>query len=212
MTGGNAGTGLYQAPAIIANDTYAYAASDFECCGGFGAFSGYRLGSNGEMQNWTFNMSDNVSPVNYARLYVTADPTNHLAAILASEQEESFGPAQLASYTVDRPGEPFYDEYREKYALPEGATEFKISRLDSESFLIGQTSCCGRGWITGLPLQWRESNYSFYSSPRITYNGTNSSDPLGQQQPSFCAERHEQQAVRVYRYADQHRPGSRIAL
>ncbi len=104
MTGGNAGTGLYQAPAIIANDTYAYAASDFECCGGFGAFSGYKLGSNGEMQNWTFNMSDNVSPVNYAPLYVTADPTNHLAAILASEEEESFGPAQLASYTVDGQG------------------------------------------------------------------------------------------------------------
>jgi hypothetical protein len=104
MTGGNAGSGLYQAPAIIANDTYAYAASDFFCCGQSGAFSGYILGSNGEMQNWTFNMSDNVSPVNYAPMYVTADPTNHLAVILAQTYEDSIFSAQLASYAVDTQG------------------------------------------------------------------------------------------------------------
>lgn len=31
-TGGDGVNGLFQAPAIIANDTFAYAASDFTCC------------------------------------------------------------------------------------------------------------------------------------------------------------------------------------
>jgi hypothetical protein len=58
------------------------------------------------MQNWTFNMSVNLSPAGYAPWYVTADPTNHLAAIVAS----SYGPGQpappqLASYTVDAHGD-----------------------------------------------------------------------------------------------------------
>ena len=104
MTGGDAGSGLYQAPTITANDTFAYAAGDFYCCGQPGGFSGYKLGSKGEMQNWTFNMSFNVSPDQYSPLYVTADPTNHLAAIMALDEEESFGPGQLASYTVDGQG------------------------------------------------------------------------------------------------------------
>jgi hypothetical protein len=104
MTGDNAGTGLYQPPTITANNTFAYAASDFFCCGQSGALSGYVLGSNGEMQNLTFNMSDEVSPFSYAPMYVAADPTNHLAALVSYVSEESYGPIQLASYTVDGQG------------------------------------------------------------------------------------------------------------
>jgi hypothetical protein len=103
-TGGNAGSGLYQAPAITANDAFAYAAGDFNCCGQPGGFSGFKLGSHGEMENWTFNMSNSVSPNQYSPLYVTADPTNHLAAIMSYSFEESLYPGQLASYTVDGKG------------------------------------------------------------------------------------------------------------
>jgi hypothetical protein len=105
-TGDSGGAGLFQAPAIIANDTFAYASSDFENTGA--TFSGFILGSNGEMQNWTFNMSEPVAPsgAGYIPLYVTADPTNHLAAMLANS---TFSPSdsvtfQLASYTVDGQG------------------------------------------------------------------------------------------------------------
>jgi hypothetical protein len=105
-TGDNAGAGLFQAPTIIANDTFAYAASDFENTGE--TFSGFILGSNGEMQNWSFNMSEPVAPsgAGYTPLYVTADPTNHLAAMLSNS---TFFPSdsvtfQLASYTVDGQG------------------------------------------------------------------------------------------------------------
>ena len=110
MTGDNAGSGLFQAPAIIANDTFAYAASDFNCCGGYPpGWMGYILGSNGEMQNWSFNLSNiNVTePAWYYPFYVTADPTNHLAAIVAMADPNntySYLPGQLASYTVDSHG------------------------------------------------------------------------------------------------------------
>jgi hypothetical protein len=105
-TGDDAGAGLFQAPAIIANDTFAYASSDFENTGV--SFSGFIIGSNGEMQNWSFNMTEPVAPsgAGYAPLYVTADPTNHLAAMLSNS---TFLPSdsvtfQLASYTVDGQG------------------------------------------------------------------------------------------------------------
>jgi hypothetical protein len=111
-TGDNAGSGLFQSPTIMANDVYAYAASDFSCCGGlYPQWMGYKLGSNGGMQNWTFNMSgDNPhddEPVSYFPMYVTSDPTNHLAAIVAQEDPNhiySYLPGQLASYTVDAQG------------------------------------------------------------------------------------------------------------
>ncbi len=62
-------------------------------------------GANGEIQNLTFNMSVEVSPLDWVPLYVTADPTNDLAAILALDFEESEGLVQLASYTVDGQGD-----------------------------------------------------------------------------------------------------------
>ena len=106
MTGGNAGYGLYQAPTIIGNDTFAYAASEFECCGGPPGWSGYIRESHGEMQNLTFNFSEgNTDPFGYVPFYVTAGPTNHLAAIVAYNYgEEQYDPAQLASYTADAKG------------------------------------------------------------------------------------------------------------
>ncbi|MGH9615263.1 MAG: hypothetical protein ACRD28_00880 [Acidobacteriaceae bacterium] len=111
MTGGNGigvglgnYPGLIQAPTITASDTFAYAAGDFDCCNppGAGGFSGYKLGSNGEMQNWTFHVS---SPDNYTPLDLTADSTNHLAAAVGYGDVESFPvQRQLASYTVDGQG------------------------------------------------------------------------------------------------------------
>jgi len=105
-TGDNAGSGLFQAPAITANDTFAYAASDFESTGV--SYSGFILGSNGEMQNWTFNISSPAAPsgdAGYVPLYVTADPSNHLAAMIADySAKDNRYTFQLASYTVDVQG------------------------------------------------------------------------------------------------------------
>jgi hypothetical protein len=106
MTGSNAGYGFYQAPTIIGNDTFAYAAGDFECCGGGPSWEGYVRESSGEMQNLTFNLSGgNTFPLGYVPYYVTADATNHLAAIVANNYgPEEYDPAQLASFTVDSKG------------------------------------------------------------------------------------------------------------
>ncbi len=113
MTGTNDGSGLLQAPTITANNTFAYAASDFGCCGlQPPAWMGYRVGSNGEMQNWTFNLSYMTSsatePDGYYPFYVSADSANHLAAIVAAPVNNGnpgdYNPAQLASYTVDSQG------------------------------------------------------------------------------------------------------------
>lgn len=112
MTGGNGigiGVGNYpglvQAPTITANDTFAYAASDFSYSAnppGAGGFSGYKLGSNGEMRNLAFNVS---SPADYTPLDLTADSTNHLAAAGGYGYLEGFPvQRQLASYTVDGHG------------------------------------------------------------------------------------------------------------
>jgi hypothetical protein len=108
MTGNNSGSGLLQAPAIIANDTFAYAASDFECCGGSPGWSGYNLGSSGEMENLTFNLSPYSPqlPAGYVPVYVTAGTGNYLAAIVSlNNGPETYAPPQLASYTVNDHGD-----------------------------------------------------------------------------------------------------------
>jgi hypothetical protein len=109
MTGGDGENGLFQAPTIIANDTFAYAASNFTCCGGAPpGWNGYVLGSNGEMQNWSFNLSNIITePAGYYPFYVTADPTNHLAAIVATENfdPQTYSVARLASYAVNSQGD-----------------------------------------------------------------------------------------------------------
>ena len=59
------------------------------------------------MQNWSFNLSNmNVTePAWYYPFYVTADPTNHLAAVVAmNTNPETYSAPQLASYTVDGQG------------------------------------------------------------------------------------------------------------
>ena len=106
-TGTNAGSGLFQAPTIIGNDTFAYAAGYFDCCGGPPGWSGYVRESSGEMQNLTFNLSVfGTDPFGYVPFYVTADPSNHLAAILSYNYgEEEYDPPQLASYTVNSQGD-----------------------------------------------------------------------------------------------------------
>lgn len=106
MTGTNAGSGLFQAPTIIGNDSFAYAAGNFDCCGMPPEWSGYARASNGELQNLTFNLTgEDGDPFGYVPFYVAADPSNHLAAIVAYNYgEESYDPAQLASYTVDSKG------------------------------------------------------------------------------------------------------------
>ena len=106
-TGTNAGSGLFQAPTIIGTDTFAYAAGYFDCCGLPPGWSGYVRESNGEMQNLTFDLSGfNTDPFGYVPFYVTADPTNHLAAILSYNYgEEQYDPPQLASYTVNSQGD-----------------------------------------------------------------------------------------------------------
>ena len=69
-----------------------------------GAWSGYKLESNGEMENWTFNLNDATEPDGYTPFYVTAGTNNYLAAIVAANSAGYYGPMQLASYTVDSQG------------------------------------------------------------------------------------------------------------
>ena len=104
-TGDYGANGLFQAPTILENDTFAYAAGIFYSGN---LISGFILGSNGEMQNWSFNMSVPTAPsggAGYLPLYVTADPTNHLAAMFSNSTPLTGTVAfQLASYTVDGQG------------------------------------------------------------------------------------------------------------
>ena len=105
MTGTNAGSGLFQAPSLTSSNTFAYAASLFDCCGLPPGWSGYTRQSNGELQNLTFNLSKESLPSGYVPFYVTADPANHVAAIVSlNDCEGCYGPARLASYTVDSLG------------------------------------------------------------------------------------------------------------
>ena len=110
-TGGNAGSGLFQQPTILQNDTFAYAAADYACCGGqYPQWMGYILAGNGEMQNWSFNLSNSnvTKPAGYYPFFVTAGVTNHIAAIVAKADPnniDSYLPGQLASYTVDSHGD-----------------------------------------------------------------------------------------------------------
>jgi hypothetical protein len=108
QTGGDAGSGLLQPPAVIANDTFAYAASDFSCCGGDPpGWEGYILASNGEMQNWSFSFTySDAKMAFYYPFYVTADPTNHLAAVVAMNTDPfTYSTPQLASFTVNAHGD-----------------------------------------------------------------------------------------------------------
>src|ERR1035437_10225013 len=53
LTGDNAGSGLFQTPAIMANGVFAFAGGDFSCCGGLEpSWSVYKLRSDGAEQNY----------------------------------------------------------------------------------------------------------------------------------------------------------------
>jgi hypothetical protein len=109
ITGGNAGSGLSGLPSIIGNDTFAYAAVDFGCCGSPPGWAGFLRNVNGRIENLTFNLgfgSGLNDPFGYVPYLVTADPTNHLAAVVSYNTGESeYGSPQLASYTVDSKGD-----------------------------------------------------------------------------------------------------------
>jgi len=108
VPGGNAGYGLSNMPSIIGNDTFAYAASDFGCCGSPPGWSGFVRKSDGTMEDMTFNLSNDSGltlPFAYVPYLVTADPANHVAAVVSYNTGESeYGPPQLASYAVDSKG------------------------------------------------------------------------------------------------------------
>lgn len=108
VPGGNAGSGLSNMPSIIGNDTFAYAASDFGCCGSPPGWSGFVRKSDGTMEDMTFNLSYDSGltlPFAYVPYLATADPANHVAAIVSyNTGETEYGPPQVASYTVDSKG------------------------------------------------------------------------------------------------------------
>jgi hypothetical protein len=109
VPGSNAGYGLSNMPSIIGNDTFAYAASDFGCCGSPPGWSGFVRKSDGTMEEMTFNLSNDSGltlPFAYVPYFVTADPKNHVAAVVSYNTGESeYGPPQLASYTVSSKGD-----------------------------------------------------------------------------------------------------------
>jgi hypothetical protein len=108
VPGGNAESGLNNPPSIIGNDKFAYAPSDFGCCGSPPSWSGFVRKSDGTMDEMTFNISAGSGltlPFGYVPYLSTADPTNHLAAVVSyNTGEGEYGPPQIASYTVDSKG------------------------------------------------------------------------------------------------------------
>jgi len=109
VPGGNAEAGLSYPPSILGNDTFAYAPSDFGCCGSPPGWSGFALQSDGRLEDMTFNLSYDSGltlPFAYVPFLAASDPTNHLAAVVSYNTGESeYGPPQLASYSVNSKGD-----------------------------------------------------------------------------------------------------------
>jgi hypothetical protein len=86
-------------PTFTGNNVFAYASgSDVRFTPGLIAFS---RKSDGTPQALSFNEID---PNGYSAFFAAADPTNHLAVVVAAEDDESYGAARLASYSVDVKG------------------------------------------------------------------------------------------------------------
>lgn len=86
-------------PTILGNESFAYAISYYAH---HANFIGFARETAGDLQAIQFNETDPANPdTNWTPSVVTADPTNHLAAILLANDSN---PGQLASYTVDTHG------------------------------------------------------------------------------------------------------------
>ncbi|MGA2535641.1 MAG: hypothetical protein ABSF53_06500 [Terracidiphilus sp.] len=107
--GGSADAGLSYPPSILGNDTFAYAPSDFGCCGSPPGWSGFMRQSDGTLEDMICSVSYDSGltlPYGYVPFLAASDPTNHLAAVVSYNTGESeYGPLQLASYTVDSKGD-----------------------------------------------------------------------------------------------------------
>ena len=95
-------------PTVSGNDHFAYGVFDWEeyCCTVFSTFAqitGGALEIN-NTANITGPVGDPTGPWYYFPLQLKADPTNHLAVLMYSEDDLPFGnigPEQLASYTIN---------------------------------------------------------------------------------------------------------------
>jgi hypothetical protein len=86
-------------PTILGNESFAYAISS---AGHQANIIGFQRETAGDLQSIHFNETDPANPdTSWTPSVVTADPTNHLAALLLANDST---PGQLASYTVDTHG------------------------------------------------------------------------------------------------------------
>ena len=91
--------GVTTIPTILGNESFAYAISS---SGHQANIIGFQRETAGDLQAITFNETDPTNPeTSWTPSLVTADPTNHLAALLLANDST---PGQLASYTVDTHG------------------------------------------------------------------------------------------------------------
>jgi hypothetical protein len=91
--------GITTIPTILGNESFAYAISS---SGHQANIIGFKRETAGDLQAITFNETDPANAeTSWTPSLVTADPTNHLAALLLANDST---PGQLASYTVDTQG------------------------------------------------------------------------------------------------------------
>lgn len=116
-------------PTFTGNDSFAYAAgSSVRFVYGLIGFS---RESNGSPKVLSFSESN---PSGYVPLIATADPSDHLAVVVETSNDESTGPPQLASYTVDSKGNISSSNTAEEMPTP-GLTPTSLNLSPSGKFL-----------------------------------------------------------------------------
>ena len=114
LFGDNAGSGLYQFPALLGNNQYAYSSAYFGIGGLPGPLQeyGFKRQSSGVLSTSNFDLTLPKPPAGAAQYLpgiFTGDPTNHVAMTIqavyvSSGDDFTYGPTQIGSFTADASG------------------------------------------------------------------------------------------------------------
>jgi len=88
---------------VSSNNAFAYAANPNTYPQGVGSFFGYSRNSDHVLSydhNFTYNLPAGI-PSWSSTYWTSADPTNHLAALMGGDNTSSTSPVKIASYTID---------------------------------------------------------------------------------------------------------------
>ncbi|MGA2536275.1 MAG: hypothetical protein ABSF53_09680 [Terracidiphilus sp.] len=177
---------------ITGNDNFAYAVDvDFGIGYGHTPYAALIRESNGALANWSFEETDPEPPppFEFLQWILTADPTNHLAIALGSDEysgspDQAYGPFRLVSYSIDSAGNISSTNDWEKMPIP--AVGPTLMRMSPSGKLLAVAGGPVIGELQGPPGNLGKNGLQVFhfngANPITPYSKTLTSAPIGYMQ------------------------------